>query len=180
MGNPLVKETYKELTGKEVTQIQLNLCWEHIKKYLGYNPILSERKEREKLYSNEYYVSYKPLESVISVAIDGSELDSTKVSVEGDVIDMSLLKPYNRNQHLSFPYQQNDVEIEVKYMAGYKQSEIPLCYYQACQLIIDELKTNGNYLTSKKLDTVAKTFAREESVKEGVLRLLGADYGYKI
>ena len=164
--NPLLNaETKKiienelDLESGELSDFMLNAIWEYIINYIGYDPMLKERKDVLKGTGNEFlYLNCRPIKSVISLQLNGNIVENPIFSDE--FINIYTRKGFERYDLplLHDGYTVTD-DIEVIYNAGYEK--IPNLLILAAISFLSYIKSGlgeeGN-LKSYKINTISYTF----------------------
>lgn len=174
---PLDKNKFIEITGMEISPIKLKLAWEMLIYYLGYDPIEQERVENIKNMSSKVFFKYEPFKKIEYLKLNGNIIDDKYISYTGTYIDISLVCSLNMHMYLNYPYINNQSqEIEISYIAGFKQEEIPMTFYLACKEFLDIANNQGKELSSYSIDTIKETYIAVDRNKK-IRELIGK---YKI
>lgn len=170
MMNPLMdyKAVIENEVGESVSDFVLNLAWEEVKREVGYDPLISLRKEHlEGTGTDKLYLRYRPVQSLEKLSINGSEVKNVS---EISIIDNRYIKLNTKQDYKG--YEMRDVlaeheitdEIYCEYFAGY--DVIPLQLILASiffiKFVTSEFSGEGN-LTQYKIDTISYTFKSSQT-----------------
>lgn len=165
MNNPLTKEENKkkiaEQLGVEVTEMSdflLDVVWEYIVNYIGYDPMLEKRKEN--LDGNDLdklYVTARPIKSIEKFILNNNGIKN--LTFEDNYINICTKKGYCQCEFMTLYEHPTKDKIYVEYTAGYE--EIPNLLLMAAIMLLETLSSStgeeGN-LKSYKINTVSYTF----------------------
>ncbi|MGL5126156.1 MAG: hypothetical protein ACRC6U_09295 [Fusobacteriaceae bacterium] len=161
--NPLLdlKEliaTEIEVVSSEISDFLLDVAWENITNYIGYDIMLQEREESlEGNGTNALYLNYRPIKSITETFVNKKLINNPSFSDR--YLKLITKDGYSRYESPTL-YQHNlKDEIEIKYMAGY--DKVPNQIVMAATSLLSSLKSNlgdeGN-LKSYKINTISYTF----------------------
>lgn len=157
--NKKIIETELDLESGELSDFLLNAVWEYLVKYIGYDPMLQDRKEFLKGNGTEYlYLMCRPIKSVTSLKVNGNEIAIPRF--EDSFINVYTKKGYKLYE-LPVLYDGHTVtdNIEVDYSAGY--DTLPTLLLLGAISFITYIKSSlgeeGN-LKSYKINTISYQF----------------------
>lgn len=164
--NPLLDKEIKEKIEKELSLAEgelsdflLEAIWEYVVYYIGYNPMLGERKEKYKGNgTNVLYLNCRPIVSINEIKKNGIPIPVPTFSDE--FIDLYTEKGFEKSD---FPllydgYKVTD-DIDINYVAGHEK--IPSLLLLAVICFITSIKSSlgdESNLKSYKINTIAYTF----------------------
>ncbi|MGL5595847.1 MAG: hypothetical protein ACRDDH_18080 [Cetobacterium sp.] len=166
--SPLNSEIFKELTGLELSPIKLQLGWELLVSYLGYNPILETYTETINTSSNTIVPHIPNVEKILKVTVENNQIEHAFASGE-IVLKLSDLT----KTCYDFPYETLKRKIGIEYTAGFKDTELPLAFYLGVKELLEMAEETGGDLVSYKIDTITETYANVDRGKK-INKLLGA------
>lgn len=166
--SPLNEEIFKELAGLELSPIKLQLGWELLVSYLGYNPILETYTETINTSSNIVVPHIPNVKEILKVLVGSVETEYSFASGE-IVLKLSDLT----KTCYDFPYETLKRKIEIEYTAGFEDTELPLAFYLGVKELLEMAEETGGDLVSYKIDTITETYANVDRGKK-INKLLGA------
>lgn len=172
MSNPFIenKDKIESLSGGTTpSDEQLQLAWEMMVEYLGYDPVLAERHDRDREVgdSNRLYTKAKPITEVIELKVNGAV-------IEHEYIEKNYIKyKYRKNtdyKEFSFePYELN--KVDCKYKAGYEAENLPMAFYMFAALYIGFISDTDN-LSSYSIDTISESYRSQSEIVNKFVNLL--------
>lgn len=172
MSNPFIenKEKIKSLSGGITpSDEQLQLAWEMMVEYLGYNPVLAERHDRDREVgdSNRLYTKAKPIVEVIELKVNGAIVE-TEYN-EKNYIKYKCGKNIDYKEFSFEPYELN--KVECKYKAGYEAKDLPMVFYMFAALYIGFISDTDN-LSSYSIDTISESYRSQSEIVNKFVNLL--------
>ncbi|MGL4998549.1 MAG: hypothetical protein ACRC5T_06220 [Cetobacterium sp.] len=167
--NPLL--SLKELIANEmdvdyldISDFLLDVAWENITNYIGYDVMLQEREEVLEGNGTEFlYLNYRPIQKITEIIVNKNLIKIPKFTDR--FLRLFTEDGYSRYEHPTLYTHNLKDEIEVKYIAGY--DKLPNQIVMAAISLLSSLKSNlgdeGN-LKSYKINTISYTF-KEQSEK---------------
>lgn len=166
MGNPLLDQSIKDiiinelgLELSELSDFMLEAIWEYLVNYIGYDPMLQERKEILKGTGNEFlYLNCRPIKSITSLKVNGNLVENPSFSEE--FINIYTKRGFEKyDPPLLYDNYTITDDIEVIYNAGY--DKVPNLLILAVISFLSYIKAGigeeGN-LKSYKINTISYTF----------------------
>lgn len=163
MDNPLIsyKKEIEEQLGDVVSDFLLNAVWDFIVDKIGYNPMLSSRKDFVKGNGTDrLYLRCRPIKTVDKVVVDGVQVKTPRFTDR--YLALVTTKGYERYDKPTLYSHNTTSEIEVDYTAGYETlpSNLVLAAISLLNGIKQDVGESGN-LSSYKIDTIAYTFKNQ-------------------
>lgn len=173
MSNPFIVNKHKIINllgwGIPPSDEELQLAWEMLVEYLGYDPILAERHERDREVgdSNRLYTKAIPITEVEYIKVNS-------VNAEIEYIEKNYIKfIYIRNTaYKEFPYPPYELnKVECKYSAGYPIDELPMVFYMFAALYLSFI-TDASGLASYSIDTISESYRSQSEIVNNFIMLL--------
>ena len=160
----ITPEEMLKKTGVVITPVEAEVISELITNYLGYKLIESER-EQTSSYSNIVEFWYPNVTSVSKVLYGDTEIKNYKFTDT----QLGLPRIDRDGGYFNFPYESEEKEVKVNYVAGYKESEIPSSVYLAGVEFLGIMNGSTRTLTSYGIDSIKETYSSNEFKKIDLL-----------
>lgn len=163
MNNPLKEKKEKiaqhlEVEIDEISDFLLDVVWEYIVNYIGYDPMLQKRIEN--LVGNDLdklYVTARPIKSIEKFILNNNGIKN--LTYEDNYINICTKKGYCHCEFMTLYEHPTKDKIYIEYMAGYEG--LPNLLLMAAIMLLETLSSStgeeGN-LKSYKINTISYTF----------------------
>lgn len=172
MSNPFIKNKniIADLSGLIApSDTLLFLAWEQLINYLGYDPIIQDRIDRDVEVgdSNRLYTVARPITKVNKLLVNGREAPIE--FIEPTFIKYTYVRNSTYREFPYLPYALNKVYCE--YEAGYEEDELPYAFYMFAALYTQFIADN-NDLASYSIDTVSMSYRDHAETVNKFMNLL--------